>query len=382
MIHNTLAKAKACLILDNPFFASILLSMPITENPDVPTMATDGESIQYNPKFLDELSLSEVIFVLAHETLHAVFEHTYTIGNKDPELWNEATDYVINELLVSERLGVMPKAGLKDSALVAKGGGTAEGVYKILPPKPKSKDPKDGKNGKGKNKGEWTCKLSAPSKDPAELSQKRAEGKIKIIQARNAAKMMGKLSAGLERLVEDATRSKTDWKAALRRFLSERAKSDLSYARPKRRFLAEDINLPSLIGEKLGRIEIAVDCSGSINEKVLGEFEKEIQGIIEDACPTEISVTYFDSEVLKREKFTSEEHVKLNPVGGGGTAFSPVFEAINKDETPPIACVVLTDLCCSDFGPTPNYPVLWACTTKLDKVPFGEVISLESQDHL
>jgi len=63
----------------------------------------------------------------------------------------------------------------------------------------------------------------------------------------------------------------------------------------------------------------------------------------------------------------------IKPHGGGGTAFSPVFEYIEEHGIEPIAIVFLTDLCCDDFGNEPNCPVLWVSTDE-GTAPFGEVV--------
>lgn len=385
-MSSIIAKAKAGLILDQPFFASILLSMPMVEDASVPTMATDGDSISFNPQWVATLSLSEVTFVLAHETLHCVFQHMLRLGNKNHNKWNIAADYVINDLLVNERIGTMPQGGLLDAALVKQGKGTAEGVYNLLPKDAEDKKPgqKGGSMDEMVQPGQTPSTKGQPGKpggqpvDAATLAKKESEMRVKVLQAKNAAKMQGKLSAGLERLVQDVVRTETDWRAVLRRFFSERAKTDLSYARPKRRFLAEDIYLPSLTGEKLGAVVIAVDCSGSINAALLGAFEKEIKGIMQDTAPSEIKVMYFDSKVLKTDTYEQDAEISLKPVGGGGTAFSPIFEAIAALDSVPTACVILTDLMCNDFGDAPGCPVLWASTERrYQPVPFGEVIVLK-----
>lgn len=369
MQNDKIAKAKAGLILDQPFFASILLSMPLIEDKTVPTFGTDGDTIYYNPDFLASLSLQEVTFTLAHEVLHCVFQHMMRRETRNHNRWNIAADYVINDLLQKEKIGVMPQGGLIDSRLVAKGNGTAEGVYSLLPDETEQKGPGE--------QGGAMDKVMDAGIDEATINQKSAEMKVRVIQAQNAAKMCGKMSAGMERLVKELTKTQTDWRTLLRRFLSERAKIDLSFAKPKRRFLAEDIYLPSLTGEKLGCVAVAVDCSGSINERVLSAFESEIRGIFEDTNPAKIKIIYFDSEVLRVQDIEADGEFKLTPIGGGGTAFSPIFDLLAKEMEAPTACVVLTDLECNDFGPAPSYPVLWASTEENSHAPFGEVITLK-----
>jgi predicted metal-dependent peptidase len=386
MSHELLIqKAKARLILDHPFFASILLSMNITIDESIPTMATDGENIRYNPTWVSELSLSETVFLLAHETMHCVFQHMHTRGDKDLNQWNIAADYVINQHLVDDQVGSMPTGGLLNIDLFNKGNGTTTGIYNLLPKNTKNKKP-------GSSGGSLDSCLDAgalnssddsgTSKklDESTMNQKQSEMKVKIIQAKNAAKSMGKLSGGIERLIDSMTKTKTDWKAILRRFISEKSKDELSYSRPNRRFLGEDFYLPSKIGESMGSIAIAVDCSGSVDSELLAEFSAEINMIVEDTRPSEIKIVYFDSKVLRVDTIPRGELVDLKPIGGGGTAFSPIFETIDTWDSQPIACVVLTDMYCNDFGPCPDYPILWASTEEIStNAPFGELILIRSE---
>lgn len=380
--NNKIAKARAGLIIDHPFFASILLPMPISEDESVPTMATDGETIKFNPTWTESLSLPEITFVLAHEALHCMFDHMGRRGSRGPNRWNQAADYIINELLMKEKIGSMPHGGLYNPSLVQKGNGTAEGVYKLLPEENEKKNAGD-KGGALDQVNDAGSKNGTQPTDAATIAEKSANLKVRVVAAKNAARMQGRLSAGLERLVDEMLEPVVDWREVLRRFVSERAKVDHSFARPKRRFLHTDLILPSLTGEKMGALVVAVDCSGSVNRKLLLEFAAEINAIREDVRPSSIEVVYFDSDVCHAETFTQDDDFKITPKGGGGTAFSPVFEYINKQAEAPIAVVFLTDLICDDFGPCPEYPVLWAVLEGVhqgyDKVPFGEILKIKSE---
>lgn len=371
---KTLHKAKTDLIIKHPFFASILFSMPIIEDTNVKTLATNGEEVRYNPEFIKTLSMSETVFVLAHEVMHCVFHHMTRRGTRNPNRWNIAADYIINDVLSQDKVGTMPQGCLYNPQLVQQGNGVTEQVYALLPEETENKSGDGSEHGQG---GSLDQCLDA-GKDEAEQSQKEAEMKPRIIQAANAAKMQGKLSAGLSRLVSEMVKPRVDWREVLRRFISEKAKVDLSFARPKRRWLAEDIYLPSKTGERMGNLVVAVDCSGSINEKVLNAFAAEIRAIVQDTLPAETHVVYFDSQVVNHEVFTGEDTVKLTPCGGGGTAFSPVFKYVESKDINPVACVFLTDLCCDDFGDSPDYPVLWVSTHDGD-APFGEILRIKGE---
>lgn len=381
MIHPKISKARASLIIDQPFFASVLLPMPMIEDTSIPTMSTDGETILYNPSWIETLKADEIAFVMAHEVLHCVFDHMGRRGARGPNRWNQAADYIINKILIDDKLGSMPHGGLHNPSLVQKGNGTAEGVYKLLPESDENK--KAGQKGgaldqvhdAGTNNG------TKPT-DQATLAEKSANLKVRIVAAKNVAKMQGRLSAGLERLVEEMVKPQVDWREVLRRFLSERAKVDYSFARPKRRFLAEDLYLPSLTGERMGKIVIAVDCSGSVTPKLLNEFATEINAIREDLRPSGTDIIYFDSVVCKVDSVKDEEELTIKPVGGGGTAFSPVIDYVNKMQDPPACVVFLTDLYCDDYGARPDYPVLWCVMegNAVRKVPYGEIVEVSETE--
>lgn len=376
--EKRLSKAKTALILEHPFVGNIALNMPFELTEDIPTAATNGEKVMFNPDFCNELSDEELKFLVAHECMHPMLEHPFRRQERDIRVWNQAGDYVINQLLVDENMGKMPEGGLYDIDVWNKGGGTTDGIYKILPKEGASDDSNNGIGSVGKGGADPLDQCLDAEGSPAENEQKASEWKVKVAQAAQAAKMMGKMSAGLERFVGKVLEAKVDWREVLQRFV-EKCKDDTrSWARPNRRFLAQGLYLPTSSGEAMGELVVAVDCSGSIDEDTLNQFAAEVLTIKEDSNPSCIHVVYFDSEVCHYEKFTRDDELHIEPHGGGGTAFSPVFDYLNKYGIDPIACVFLTDLYCDDYGDEPSFPVLWVATDK-DKTdaPFGEVVVMD-----
>ena len=376
--EKRLSKAKTALILEHPFVGNIALNMPFELTEDTPTAATNGERVLFNPNFCEELSDEELKFLVAHECMHPMLEHPFRRQERDIRVWNQAGDYVINQLLVDENMGKMPEGGLYDMDVWNKGGGTTDGIYKILPKEGPSDDSNNGIGSVGKGGGDPLDQCLDAEGSPAETEQKASEWKVKVAQAAQAAKMMGKMSAGLERFVGKVLEAKVDWREVLQRFV-EKCKDDTrSWARPNRRFLAQGLYLPTSSGEAMGELVVAVDCSGSIDEDTLNQFAAEVLTIKEDSNPSCIHVVYFDSEVCHYEKFTRDDELHIEPHGGGGTAFSPVFAYIEEHGIDPIACVFLTDLYCDDYGDEPSFPVLWVATDK-DKTdaPFGEVVVMD-----
>ncbi len=99
-----IAALKRKMLVKYPFFGSVVASVGYKENKDIPTAGTDGETIYYNPEYLESLSVEEQTFVFAHEVCHIAFNHILRSEGKDPELWNIATDGVINQFLKRDGL--------------------------------------------------------------------------------------------------------------------------------------------------------------------------------------------------------------------------------------------------------------------------------------
>ena len=370
-IEKRLSKAKTSLVLEHPFIGNIALNMPFEVTEEVPTAATDGKRAKFNPNFCEKLSDEELKFLVAHECMHPMLEHPFRRGERDIRNWNKAGDYVINQLLVDEGIGKMPEGGLYDNDIWQQGNGTTDGIYKVLP------IIDDGEGGVGSvgGQGDPLDECLDADGSPAEKEQNAAEWKVKVAQAAQAAKMMGKMSAGVERFVGEVLQPKVDWREVLQRFV-EKCKDDTrSWARPNRRFLSQGMYLPSTSGEAMGELVVAVDCSGSIGQEEIDQFAAEVTTIKEDSNPSAIHVVYFDSEVSHYDKFTRDDEVHITPHGGGGTAFSPVFKYLEEHNIEPVACVFLTDLYCGDFGAEPAYPTLWVTTdSNSTDAPFGEVV--------
>ena len=371
-VAKRISKAKTALILEHPFIGSVALNMPMSIDNSVPTAATNGKRVLFNEEFCNGLSDEELKFLVAHECMHPMLEHNFRRGERDTYKWNQAADYVINKLLTDEGIGKMPEQGLLDDNIYKQGGGTSDGIFNLLPD-----TPQDGQGNGGQGQPLDSCEDGQGS--PAEVSQQQAEWKVKVAQAAQSAKMMGKMSAGLERLVDEILKPKVDWRDVLQRFVVKCRSDQRSWARPNRRFLSQGLYLPSVSGESLGEIAFAVDCSGSIGQDEINQFASEITTVWQDQRPTKVHVIYFDSEVSHYDEFDQDNEPVVKPHGGGGTAFSPVFRYMADKGIEPVACIFLTDLCCDDFGDAPDYPVLWVSTHD-DKAPFGEVVMMEDNN--
>jgi predicted metal-dependent peptidase len=339
----------------------------------------------YSPAFVAKLTDPELVFLVCHEVMHPMFHHNSRIKGRDPKLWNVAADLVINEHICEDdelgKKGIakMPAGGVRDSAIFAKAGGSTEEVYRLLQ---QTKDEQPQRGGKGQGQGQgvpdeapWDDLLDDAGMTDAEKTEQEQDMNLRVAQAAQSAKASGKLSANLKRLVGEVLTSKVDWRDVLRNFVFKARTDERSYSRFNRRFMSSGLYMPSISGEQMGEMLIAIDCSGSIGQKELDEFGSEVRAIHEDACPVKLHIVYFDSRVCHYDVFERQDTVTVAPHGGGGTAFSPIFRYAERHDIDPVCCVVLTDLECSDFGPAPEYPVLWV-TNGSTKAPWGQVIKM------
>lgn len=100
---------KRKMLVKYPFFGTVVANVEYKETDSIATLATDGKTIYYNPKFLAKLDISEQIFVFAHEVCHIAFNHILRSENKETKIWNIATDGVINQFLIRDGLKMVSR---------------------------------------------------------------------------------------------------------------------------------------------------------------------------------------------------------------------------------------------------------------------------------
>lgn len=187
--------------------------------------------------------------------------------------------------------------------------------------------------------------------------------------------MAGALPGSLQRLVGELLAPRVPWRQVLREFIRQQCRDDYTFAHPNRRYSSARVVLPSLHSERMGRLAIGVDTSGSITQRVLEEFQAEIQAALDECQPETIEVIYCDAAVRGTQEFTPGDVVRLDAKGGGGTKFAPVFAHIAAQGEEPVACVYLTDGCGPMPDQEPEFPVLWASTERTS-FPFGQVVAV------
>lgn len=368
-------KAKAQIVLDHPFFASILLKKQLKADSSIPTLCVDARgNISYNEKFIDGLTVPQVVWALCHEIGHVIGQHAVRRKHRDAFKWNYAGDAWINDMLddagVGQRIdGTVNIEGSKDK--------TTETIYDTLPDQPK------GKNGQGDGDGDqWDNGLGHDIKDEdlteSEIKEIEANAKVEIAQAAQAAKARGKLSGKLAEIVADIINVKTPWYEILERYMTSKTQQDYTWTRPNRRFIGLDLYLPSMGTEpSMGEVVLQIDISGSVSKREIDYYNGHVSRIMKTCNPSKVHVIYTDTSVQHHEVFDQGQEVKLSFYSGGGTHMPAGFDYCAEHGIEPEVFVCLTDGY-TDFGEQPDYPVVWCISSEV-QAPFGENVHFEME---
>ena len=411
LYSRRLLLSRMRLLCSHGFYGLLLMHMIFSVDEEVETACTDGERIIFGTEFLEELSDSELDFVMMHEILHVVLRHCARTGERDRFLFNVATDIVVNSNILLE-------AGSRESAIsLAKYGVsmhlapdgkeghlyTAEQVYEMLLQKQEKQQRPAAGNGQkhgasspqrgnagtkpgsgGAGDGGWDDHSRwgtlADDGTQNDMWAKRFEDACSAIEIRDPSNSRGLLPAFAERLLKELRAAKTDWRTVLNEFVQEEV-ADYSFSPPDRRFSDTGFFLPDFNGtvEVVRDILFMIDTSGSMSDKMIAAAYSEIKGAI-DQFDGKLAgqLGFFDAVVIPPIPFENEEEFRvIRPKGGGGTDFGVIFSYVKKEmqENPPASIVILTD----GYAPFPEeseacgIPVLWLINNDSVDPPWGRV---------
>lgn len=353
--------SKARLLLQQPFYGVLLSMTDFVQESSIPTLATDGVKVYYNPEYVNNLPEDEVFGVLLHEISHCIYLHCTQKRrmNRGQHRWNVATDFAIN--LEIKNMGYkLPQGLLLDDKYREM---NAEQIYDKLP--------EDSSKFK-------TFDIHIENSDSSDWDDME-DRIITAYEMSKNTKGKGDLPAGIKRWIDKMRKSKVNWQRIFHRYVGQAlSRDDYSYIRVNKRFLGQDIYLPDLRSNIIGNVVIAIDTSGSIGKNALEQFAAEIAKI--GGLVNEVTCITCDAavqEVVKLSRFQNFLD-KLHFKGGGGTSHRPVFEYVNKKLKDQVELFVgLTDMYSDiDSIKKPPYPVLWVSTSEIDKAAFGHVVRM------
>jgi predicted metal-dependent peptidase len=377
-----LDKAKAQIVLDHPFFASILLRRPLIKTDQYPTLAVDAKGrIYYNEKFIESLTVPQVVWGLCHEVGHVIGQHAVRRGTRNHRKWNYAGDAWINDTLTDAKVGdpipnTVNMPGSKDD--------TVENIYDKLPEGENGNGPGGGgAGGSGDNQGGLDGDViygdgenGGKALTPDEVREIEGQIKVEIAEAAQAAKMRGKMPGKLAEIVADLLEVKTPWYEILEKHCVSRVNQGLSWRRPNKRFA--DVYLPSVDKlPQMGELVVQIDVSGSISRTELAYYNGHLSRIVEQCRPSKVHAIYVDTQVQRHDEFDCGEDVVLEFYSGGGTDMPVGFDYLAEQGIDPDVFVCLTDGY-TPFGEDPGYPVVWCISSEVE-APWGENVHFEME---
>ena len=404
-IIDKLVTARIALLLKQPFFGNLATRLKIVNADDwCPTAATDGRHFYYNTEFIDSLTPRETEFLFGHEVLHCVFDHfQLRAGTRDAQIWNIAADYAVNQILVDNRIGDMPKdekgkdKGFQDDKYrdVA-----SEEIYDELYKKAKKngrsmldklgklldehidwdKDSQGNIEGKGKQgKGG-----GAPKYTKEELKKIKDEMKEAMISAAQSTGA-GNLPGAIQRMIQELTEPKMNWREIIQQQIVSTMKSDYTFMKPSRRSWHMDAILPGMINTDKIDICLALDASGSISEEMCREFLSEVRGIMDQYKDFRIHLWTFDTAVFNPQIFTPDNADELEDYvlgSGGGTDFDCNWEYMKAEGIEPKKFIMFTDGYPYDSWGDPDYcDTVFLINNRYERnieAPFGLTVAYEN----
>ncbi len=376
-----ITKARANLVLDQPFFGALALRLQIEERSGLGGCAVDGKHFFYDPGAVEELQIDEIKTTIAEGVMHCALGHPFRRGARDKRIWNDAGDHVVRLALRDAGMAI-PKDWPIDPRFA---GRATEQVYARLYEEAlqndqcqggEGKDGEEGEEGEGRNNSpQHTGGAGVMDPPPTDSSERRpSEQELRDMeqdwqeameQAAFAAQQMGNAPGSAIERIRDARQPKAPWQELLRNWLTQMAQTDYTWSRPDRRFLAQHLILPDLQSDGCPPLVVAFDTSASVSPKILADFCAELNQLLGELRPERVYLMHVDASVQHVEELTADDlPFELEAKGRGGTWFDPAFEwvAEHEDEIGRIGGLIyFTDMYAEKVRVEnePDYPVLW-----------------------
>jgi predicted metal-dependent peptidase len=366
-LNRELDRCKSAVFLGKTaaFLGSIMCSLNFVWSEEIPTAATNGIDMMWNPQWFLNTPPEERQTVLMHELWHVAKLHMLRRGDRCPDVWNYACDHNINLGLKDEGYPFAYIGGLHDDQYR---GLAEEEIYDLMQ-----------KNGGGGsfpgafNGGTGHDILPLPP-------EQRHEVVNKVVTAVHQARMSGagNIPGGVEEILEQFLAPVVPWQSVLQRFFTQLLEDRYTWARPNRRY--SDIYLPSRYTDdgRLENLRWYIDVSGSITHSDVVRFGSELKFVKETFNPKKLSVVQFDTKIQRIDDWDEEDPFeKIDIKGRGGTS----LECVRRDilEEKPTAAIIFSDLYCHPMASLEfDVPVIWVVVNNNKAtVPFGEKIHIK-----
>ena len=198
-MNDKITKAKVGVILEQPFFATLMLRKQFIADPNISKFSTNGEVIKYNPQYVEEIGYEELKTIICRAAMHTALLHHLRRNGRGQAKWNKACEYAVNPILQNAGMRLPP------GSLISKeyDNITSEGIYKMM-----GEDPDEDGPPQSHDPDVNVEDGSHPTKSEQE---QEAEVKQALAQAMLVSKQQGKMPAELERLIKELLNPIIPW---------------------------------------------------------------------------------------------------------------------------------------------------------------------------
>lgn len=387
-VDDKLSYARAAVVFDAPYFASIVYGFVYVPIEGISTMGVTRKMVLgYDPSWVKVATIPELAADIVHEVNHFMRKHFDRGENiEDPKLFNTAGDLAINQDLrntgiwkLADKNSARPAIFPEDYKL-PEGLSTEEYYDRLLQMKQNGTLKEPSPNGGicsghcgsiagGTDDPKFGDALDAKEGRTAVEIQsitKRAAADIKAhVEAKGRGSVPGGLMEFAKALIEEPHVRWQNELAHVIRNSSGRIQAggeDFSMSRPSRRSVIRGIVRPGMI-EHQPEIAIIRDSSGSMNEQQLNACIREAYHIMHALGVDEAWFADADADVAMPWKRVGPQFFRnLTEVHGrGGTSFKPAIAAADKLFPRPDMLIYCTD----GDGDAPRHPpqdmvIVWA----------------------
>lgn len=361
---------------------------------------TDYKSIYVNAVYADKHNLTKehIKFLIAHEVFHILILTRSRREDRDPTLWNTASDFAINELLINDEAVVTGKTvgqfidfGCYDPAYRNM---SAEQIYNLLKKEqdklnkmlnnmfdnsgdsqqdnskdgdqenqstPPSNNSENSDSGNKEDNSEDDSEDEEESQgfnldihldlDDPEIQEDLREAVLRVNQILESSAAQGKLSNGMKRLIDSLPKVKENWRYNLEKYIKSFKKAESTWKRPNKRYSAAGFYLPTRFDTPELKLAVGIDTSGSIGKEELSKFFAHVLKITKSFKTFEIQVFCWSTMAHENTlRIINEKNYKsFNPLepgyieSFGGTIAQSCFDFTKTLKTQPDCLIVFSD---------------------------------------
>lgn len=376
--NRLLTKAKSQLTSKHPYFGMLASRLKHEEDEEIKYYASNGKRFKYNPLFINNCSIEELMFILTNCVMHHILSHQQRKLNRKGNLWQLATDFAINSMLKKNGMKIPKGANFNNEFKNM----YAEEIYKVLlelnefegtnafDEKVDKTDKKDNSlvESQEQSKESIFANIDHVEENLDEKDEEQWEYAATL--AKEVAQKKSLMPLGFERFAKKMKAKNIDWRFELYNAINRHMRNNYAFMPPNKKHIYRGIALPSLSSDTLSLV-VAIDTSGSIKDELLGAFIEEFKSIMQNFPSIAIELILADAKVQGHYSFQGGDDLKFSLKGGGGTDYRPVFEYIEANL--PMSSMLLYFTDGEGIFPKipPPYEVLWALSTNKTRIPFG-----------